>query len=98
MPPSLPRRIAEVQRAAGRLVWLAGMAWLAAAVVAATVALGLADYLLRPHDAALRWLLSATALGVAAWAAVKLALPVLSYHQGPIAVARRIERRFPQFG
>ena len=66
MPPSLDRRVQQVQRLAGRLVRIHGLAWFAAAAVAGLAGLAIVDYLLRLNDPAARWLISAAAAALVA--------------------------------
>jgi hypothetical protein len=88
----------QVRRAARRLVWLHGLARFAAAVITVIVAAGLADYVLRREDLALRGLLSVVALGLVIAAFVRFAWPVVWPAFGRVAIARRVERRFPELG
>jgi hypothetical protein len=92
----LSQAIASLQR---RLIWLRrGVAacWIVAIAVAAALALGLADYLLRYNDAGLR-IMATTALCVAiAWAAYRWWYLPRQQRLHPIVVARRVESHFPQ--
>src|SRR5688572_2611096 len=96
MCTSLTKRVAEVQRAARRLVQLHGLARWFFVALATAMLLGLVDYLLRPADAAPRWLLSLSVTGIWLVAFLKLALQPFVQREDLVAVAVRIEQHFSQ--
>lgn len=95
MPHPLQTRVEAVRGRAARLLWMYGLSRFAAAAVGIIILLALADYGLRLHDAAGRWLFSLMALLGIAGAFMWLGWPALRPRKSPIEVARRIESRFP---
>ena len=98
MPPNLLQRVAAVGRRAMRLSWLYGWAWFAIIGIALVAVACLADYFFRFQDHGLRWILSLATLGGLGWTAFRFLTPAWRQRRGPIAVAQRIERQFPQLG
>jgi hypothetical protein len=95
MPHEIETRIAEVRRRARRLMLLYALSWVVAAVVAATLVLGLADYWIHFRDPGIRVLSLLALLAVLVWAAVHYLRPVLARRLDDVAIAQKIERRFP---
>src|SRR5262245_47054209 len=92
----LSQKLARLQR---QLVWrrrAVAACRVAAAAFAAGIGLGLIDFLIRFHDPGLRIMSTAAFLAVVAWVAYRWwylpSRPPIS----ELAVARRIEARFPQ--
>ena len=98
MPHPLESRVATVRRWAVGLVRLCGLCWFALVLVAVLVVLGLADWLLRSQDQAVRWAMTGAALAALGWAAWRFLRPAWQYRAGLVQVAQRIEARFPQLG
>jgi hypothetical protein len=94
----LQQRVDTVRRGARRAVWLHALGWFSAAVLATALAIGTLDFLVRPLDHGLRWLLSLLLLAVAAAAARRWLLPAWRYHPSRLETAQRIERAFPELG
>src|SRR5262245_1940004 len=98
MPHPLQQRVDAVARRVSRLrgAYLASSYFLAAVgIIGAGV---LADYLLRPHDPGLRWIVSLALLGALGWAFYRLVFSSLQGKSNSIAVAQRIEQHFPSLG
>ncbi|HUE72565.1 MAG TPA: hypothetical protein VMP01_16895 [Pirellulaceae bacterium] len=94
----LQQRVDAVTRRVSRLRWtyLASSFFLAAiGLIAAAV---LADYLLRPHDPGVRWIVSLALVGALGWAFYRLVIPSLASKSSSIGVAQRIEQHFPALG
>ena len=70
--------------------------WTAATLLAAALALGLADYLVRFRDPGLRIMATAALVAVAVWAAYRWWYRPGRKRLGPLAVARKVESHFPQ--
>src|SRR3954447_9569010 len=96
MPSPIYHRVHDVQVTASRLILLYGLGRFAAAGMLSAIGLGLIDYLLRLHDPAARWLLSASFVALVLGSFWKLFVPVLRANQDVIGTARRIELRFPE--
>ncbi len=78
-----------------RLLVLYASAWTAAVLIAAVVALGLADYLIRYRDHGIRLMASLAVLLVAAWAVRRYWLANFARRWSDVELAHRIERRYP---
>src|SRR5262245_22513062 len=98
MSHPLQARVAAISRRASFLVREYGVRRFAAAALALLVSISMLDHLLRWHDPGLRWLASLTAIATIAAAFFYFAIPGFRVRRNLIDVARRIERRFPQFG
>jgi hypothetical protein len=86
---TLQRRIAYNRRAVA-------VSWTAATIIAAALALGLADYVLRYRDPGLR-IMATTALAlVVMWAVYRWWFKPSRQRLAPLVVARRVESHFPQ--
>ena len=70
--------------------------WIGASLLAAALALGLADYLVRYSDRGLRIMATAALAAVAAWAVYRWWYVPSRRRLVPLTVAQRIENRFPQ--
>ncbi len=95
MPHEIETRIALVRRRARRLLLLYALSWVVAAVVAATLALALADYWIRFRDPGIRVLSLLALLGVLVWAIFRYLRPVLARRLDDVTIAQKIERHFP---
>ncbi len=98
MPHPLESRVATVRHWAVGLVRLHGLCWFLLVLVAVLAGFGLADYLLRTQDQAVRWALTGGALAALGWAAWRFVRPAWRYRTSLVQVAQRIEARFPQLG
>jgi hypothetical protein len=93
---ALAQKIAWLQR---RLLWrrrAAGVCAIAATTIAAALALGAVDYVVRFADPGLRIMASLTLVAAIAWAVYRWWYLPSRRKLAPLAVARRIEQRFPQ--
>ena len=96
MPHPLDDRLSVLRRRITRLLWLYGLGAVAAIGGAMVIGLGLLDYTVRWEDPGLRVMLSFAALGVLLWSAYRcLYLPLMA-RIGRLALARRVQQRFPQ--
>jgi hypothetical protein len=98
MPHPLQQRVDAVARRVRRLRWvyLASRYFLAAVgLIAAAV---LVDYLLRPHDHGVRWIVSLALVGGLGWAFYRLVFPSLERGSSTIGTAQRIEQHYPALG
>jgi hypothetical protein len=93
---SLQQRVHSVGARARRLVLLHGASLAIAVVVAAALAAGVADYLIRYRDQGVRIIVSLLFVAAGAWSVRRFVLPAWRYRPSDIETARRIERRFPQ--
>lgn len=96
MPHPLAERVRAVERRVRRLEWwhaACGCFLWATAIVMAAVAL---DYVLRIHDAGVRWIWSLAVAAALGWALWRWIVPIRRRPPAPVEVAQRIERRFPQ--
>ncbi len=92
----LARRIASLRLRASRLATLQGLGVVVAAVMAAAVLLGWADYLIRFQDRGVRIISSLGLLAAFAWTCYRRLAPALRWRLSDLDVAARLERRFPQ--
>ncbi|NQT11422.1 MAG: hypothetical protein HQ582_01650 [Planctomycetes bacterium] len=98
MSHPLEKRIGLLRSRVRRLVTLYGASWIVAAVVAALVVLGLADYLLRFQDRGIRVICSLAVLGVLGWTCYRYWFLGLRARLSDVEMARRLQRRFPELG
>src|SRR5262245_37643815 len=77
---------------------LVSACWIGATVLAAALALGFADYLIRYSDRGLRIMATTALVSAAAWACYRWWFVPNRRRLVPLAVAQRIEARFPQLG
>jgi hypothetical protein len=92
----LAQKIASLQR---RLLWrrrAAAACAVLATVIAAALVLGTADYVLRFADPGLRIMISMVFVGAITWAVYRWWYRPSRASLAPLAVARRVEQRFPQ--
>jgi hypothetical protein len=92
----LSQKIATLQR---QLVWrrrAMAACWTIATGIAAAFALGLIDYFVRFNDRGLRIMATAAFVAAVAWAAYRWWYLAQRQRLAPLAVARRVEARFPQ--
>lgn len=94
----LQQRLAALRAHVRRLVLVYGIGWAVATAVAAVVALGLIDYLIRFQDVGLRVICSLAALGALGWSAYRFLYLPLVYQPGDAELALRVQRRFPGLG
>ncbi len=95
MPHELETRIALVRHRARLLLLLYALSWVVTAVVAATLALGLADYWIHFRDPGIRVLSLLAVLAVLVWTVFRYLRPVLARRLDDVTIAQRIERHFP---
>jgi hypothetical protein len=95
MAHEIESRIADVRRRARRLLLLYALSWIVAAVVAAILVLGLADYWIRFRDPGIRILSLLAVMAAGGWAAFRYLRPLLTRRLDDVAIAQRIERHFP---
>lgn len=91
----LQTRIRQLRARARHAVWLHGASWLVAVLLGAALLLGLFDWALHVDSDASRFLLVLTALiglGVLAW---RVLVRPLRQQLSDVAVALKIERRYP---
>lgn len=96
MPHPLQTKVRQVARLAQSVRWAYGAAWVAAALLATGLVLGLADYLLRSDELGVRLIFSALAVAVVAAAGWKFLWPALAQRTSEVNVAQYIETRWPQ--
>ncbi|HEX2474188.1 MAG TPA: hypothetical protein VHK01_05555, partial [Lacipirellulaceae bacterium] len=92
----LAQQIVSLQH---RLLWrrrAAAACAIAAAAIAAALVLGMADYVLRFADPGLRIMMTLVFAGAIAWAVYRWWYVPSRPSLAPLAVARRVEQRFPQ--
>ncbi|MEX0679012.1 MAG: hypothetical protein WD063_18200 [Pirellulales bacterium] len=96
MAHPLERKIGQVRHRARRLLALYAAGWTIAAVGAAALVLGLADYLIRFQDHGIRLMCSLAVVAVFGWACRRFWYQGLGWTRlGDVQIAQRIERRFP---
>ncbi|MDH3719265.1 MAG: hypothetical protein OES79_14190, partial [Planctomycetota bacterium] len=92
----LEQRIAGVRRRA-RLTTLAhGIGWAIVVVLAGILLAGGLDYFLRVETHAVRLLLSGGLLLAVGWAIYRFVLPAVQSQPSDVALAQRVQRRFPE--
>jgi hypothetical protein len=92
----LSQKIAVLQR---QLVWrrrAVGACWIVATAITATFALGVIDYFVRFNDPGLRIMATGALVAAVAWATYRWWYLPQQQRLAPLAVARRVEARFPQ--
>ncbi|HEX5472645.1 MAG TPA: hypothetical protein VFW73_12205 [Lacipirellulaceae bacterium] len=92
----LSEKIVSLQR---RLLWrrrAVAICWIAAIAVAAAIVLGLIDYLIHFNDPGLRLMATAAFVAAIIWAVYRWWYLPQPHRLHPLAVARRVETRFPQ--
>jgi hypothetical protein len=92
----LEERIAAIRRQVRRLVLVHAGAWLVGVTVAALLALGLLDFLLRLQDRGIRVILSLSVAGLICWVLYRFLLPAALAQFRDVDLALRLEKRFPQ--
>lgn len=98
MSHPLLERVRAVGRSGRRLLFLYAVSCGIAIVLAASLGLGLVDYLVRFSDAGVRWLCFASIVAVFVLAARFFVLPAIRFRRSEVQIARHIERRFPALG
>lgn len=94
----LQKQVRTVGAQARRLLLQQGVARFATVVVSAMLLAGLIDYTWRISDTGVRVILSLSVLGVIGWAAHQFLRAALRFRISDVAIARRIERHYPDFG
>ncbi|MEX2140321.1 MAG: hypothetical protein WD894_13745 [Pirellulales bacterium] len=89
-------QIARLRRQIRRLVVAYGLSALMIGVLGCVLLLGFTDYLIRFEDRGVRILSTLALVGVTAWVFYRYLWPVLSLRLSDVAIARRVERRFPE--
>ncbi len=92
----LSQKISSLQR---RLAWrrrAVAVCWILATAVAAALMLGLVDYLIRFNDPGLRLMATAAFVAAIIWAAYRWWYIPQQQSLHSLAVARRVEGRYPQ--
>jgi hypothetical protein len=92
----LRQEIVWLRRYTRRLMLAYGIACVVFAFLGGALVMGVADYLIRFQDRGVRVIATLTVLGVTAWAVYRYLRPVLLARITDVAIARRIERRFPE--
>ncbi len=96
MEHPLQKRITAVWRSARRTSLVYGLCWSAVVVVASLLVAGALDYFLRVEYQPVRILIT-TALAIAVgWGLFRFLLPQLVSRGGSVAVAQRVQQRFPK--
>ena len=93
----LSQKIAALQQ---QLIWrrrTVTACWIAATAIAAALALGFIDYLVRFNDPGLRIMATLAFMAAVVWAAYRWWYLAQKQRIAPLVVARRVETRFPQF-
>ena len=98
MSHPLQQKIGSLRRRLRWLLVLYGLGWIVAAVVAAVVVLGGADYVLRFQDRGIRVIFSLVVLGVLGWTCYRFLFRGLSARLRDVELAIRLQRRFPALG
>jgi hypothetical protein len=91
----LRTHIARLRRQSRRLILAYGVAGCVAAVLGALLLLGLLDHAFRTEDRGVRIMLSLALAGVIGWSLYRYLWPALLFRQSDVAIARRVEKRFP---
>lgn len=94
----LETKLNAVRRRVRRLTIVHGASRWAMVVVATTVGLGLADWLVRYQDQGLRWMALLALTGAGGWAAWRFLWPAIVAGWNPVALAARVEQRLPLAG
>jgi hypothetical protein len=92
----LRQQIARLRRQIRRLGLVYGLAWLLIGFLGGALLLGFADYLIRFEDRGVRVMATLALLCMLAWTIYRYLWPVISLRMSEVAIARRVERRFPQ--
>ena len=90
-------KVRGVQRRAWRLRAVCGGGLWLIAVLGAILLAGVSDYLLRLDDVGVRVLSSAAVAAVCVWCLWRFVVPLFVCQLSELAVAQRIEQRFPQW-
>jgi len=97
-PQDLQARIHALGRRIRALLWIFGVSAVLTIALVAGLALASLDGLLVYRDGGARWLSSLVWWGVVAASAVFFLRPAWRYRPNPVALARRLESRLPEFG
>jgi len=97
MAHPLEKKIDTLRTRVRRLVAIHGISRLVTVVLGTLIVLGSADYLIRFQDPGLRVICSLLVLASLGWTAWRYLYLPLATQLNDVALASRIERRFPQF-
>ncbi len=98
MPHPLELQVGALRGAARRLVYRRGLGWTVAATLAVALAWCLLDLGLHLSDPGLRWMGSSAVVATALASAWRWLVQPLRVPLSSVAVARRVEGRFPELG
>lgn len=93
---SLLDQLRALRRHIRRLLWLTGLSWVLAGLLAGLLLSGLADWFWRFDALSPRLLLSAFWLGMVSWIAWKRLIAPLRSPLTPVELSGHLEHRFPQ--
>jgi hypothetical protein len=96
MSHPLKKRINQLRSRVRLLLVLYGLSWVLGSVVAATLVLGLMDYLVRFQDPGLRLICSLVVVSVFAWTSYRYLCVPLRTRLRDVDLARGLERRYPE--
>jgi hypothetical protein len=94
----LEQKLVALRRHARPMAVLHGLCIMATALLAALVAMGLLDYLIRFQDRGLRVIASLVVFGVYGWTLYRYVLLAFWMRLGTIDLAKRVQRQFPRLG
>jgi len=95
MSHPLEQKIATLRTRVRRLVTLHGLSWVVAAVLGATLLLGLVDYQLRFQDRGIRVICSLLVLGTLGWTCYRYLFLPMTARLRDVDLALRLQRRYP---
>ncbi len=98
MSHPLETRLAVLRHRLRRLLAVYGLGWVVAVGLGMIIGLGALDYLVRTTDVGLRIMATLAVLGSVAWAVWRFAFQPFSTTFSDVALAHRVQRRFPQVG
>jgi len=98
MKHPLDQAIERVRRAARRIALSYGISLSLAVLLAGALSVGLLDYLIRVDATIVRVLLSLAAVSIAGWGVWRFLLPPWRGRTSDVAVAQRLQDRFPELG
>lgn len=95
---TIERKIDALRSRVRRMLLLYGVSCVLAIVLAAAIGLALVDYLFKFQDHGVRLIFSMTVAGVLVWAGYQFLWRNLRRRLSDVAIAQRVERRFPELG
>ena len=98
MSHPLERKIGTLRARLRRLLAVYGASRVVATVLAAVIALGVADFLIRFQDPGIRLIASMVVFGAVGWTCYRYVYLLLGTRLGDVELARRVQRRFPTLG